>query len=172
MLLSASLVVVLALLVQAWLPSALTPPDASVPPADLPPATLPDIAELLGDPPSDPPGVDLPRQPSNPVDPGVGLPSPGSPRGPIPPSRTNNQPMAFVIVEGVDAPMLVSERGEVRPGEIPAGRYTVLARFPSGFADSTLAVAIQAGTRVTVRCEAAYERCRVHDVSPWNRARP
>ena len=54
---------------------------------------------------------------------------------------------------------LVGPGGSYPPGRVPAGRYTIEARFSDGTVDTSVSVQVQAGGTIKLSCSAALHTC-------------
>jgi hypothetical protein len=72
-------------------------------------------------------------------------------------------PTARLVVAEADGVTvsLVGDSGSFAPGDVPAGRYALLAHFRNREAPTTTPLVLEADRTYTVRCESRMFRCVV-----------
>lgn len=128
------------------------PDPAPAPPAPAPPAPAPPAPVPVAAPAAVPAAAPSPVPVSTPT---PVRPPPTSPRPTPAPSST-----ATVVVTGVDRALLVRGDERLRPGDVPPGRYTVVAFFEDGKPTSVGEVTVAVGERRELRCSAELRVCR------------
>ncbi|MFH1466478.1 MAG: hypothetical protein ABIO70_18990, partial [Pseudomonadota bacterium] len=88
-------------------------------------------------------------------------PSPPRVRRPAAPAAPPAAASGQVAVTGdAEVVVLVSAAGRFPPGEIPAGSYTVEARFPGRGQVQAGRVQVAAGASVKLNCDSGFALCR------------